>query len=213
MKTNTSKTKKPATDAATNHKLLALVRLEPPTTREELMELCQSTTRMTIERDVEQLKLDRRVADLRDAHLPKIEKLESEIEQSVKLIQLWALANREAEFDGKQGIVVAGSTLEFREGTGRVVADVDEQTSLDQLLSLPDSYDAERMALVRVKPSLNKPGVITMAKSDEGAAFLAKQGLRVVVEEAFKWTPGREDLTPLTIHGGKTQSALSVVAA
>jgi phage host-nuclease inhibitor protein Gam len=212
MKTTKAKTTK-GQDAATNHKLLELVRLEPPTTREGLMEICQSTTRLTIERDAEQLKLERRMLDLQEAHAPKIEKLDGEIEQSVKLIQLWALANRETEFEGRQGIEVAGCTLEFQKGTGKIVAEPDDKAALNQILSLPDSYEEEQRALVRVTAALNKQAALAMAKTAEGAAFLAKQGMRVVVEETFKWTPAREDLTPLTVNAGKTSTAFSVVAA
>jgi phage host-nuclease inhibitor protein Gam len=213
MKTNTTKAKKSrAVDAATNQKLLSMVKLEPPTTREELILLCQSATRMTIERDTEQLKLERRMLDLQEAHAPKIEKLDAEIEQSVKLIELWALAHREEEFGDRQGITVAGSALEFQKGTGKIVADVDDKTALNQILSLPASYEEEQRALVRVSAALNKQAALAMAKTDEGAAFLDKMGLRVAVEETFKWTPAREDLTPLTIVGGK-QPVLSVVAA
>lgn len=171
------------------------------------MELCAETTRLTLERDAEQLKLDRRILDLQEAHSPAIDAMSAEIERGVKLMHLWAIANRETAFDGRQGIEVAGCTLEFRKGTGKVVADEDEKTSLNQLLSLPESYAEEQRALIRLKCDLNKPGVLAMAKTDEGASFLKKMGLRISIEEEFKFTPARTDLTPLPVSGGKSQIA------
>lgn len=210
MKTTKAKNTKTGAELERDHKLLALVRLEPPTTREALVELCQETTRLTIERDAMQLKLDRRVLDLQEAQLPLIEKMNGQIDRSVKLMQMWALANRETEFDGRQGIEVGGCTLEFRKGTGRVEAAVDEKTSVNQLLSLPASYEEEQQTLVRLKCDLNKQAVIAMAKTDVGAAFLAKLGLRIVVDEEFKFTPAREDLTPLPVAGSKFLKAAAV---
>jgi hypothetical protein len=178
------------------------------------MTLCQEATRMSIERDAAQLKLERRILDLQEAQLPMIEKMTAEIERSVTLIELWAVANEEKEFGGKQALEVVGSTLEFLKGKSKVEADVDEATSLSQLLSLPDSFDEERMALVRVKPELNKPAVIAMSKTEEGAAFLSRHaGLHVVVRRQFKWTPAREDMTPLTVRGGSTLVSVSGVSA
>jgi hypothetical protein len=203
MKTST-KTKKATDNTKANDKLLALVRLEPPKTKEGLMELCATATRLTLERDAAQLKMDRRILDLKEAQAPAIDAMNSQIAQSVKLMHLWALENREAEFDGKQGIEVMGCTLEFRKGTGKVVPDVDEETTVDRLLALPETYAEEQRSLVRLRCDLNKQAVIAMARTDDGEAFLKKMGLQIVVQEEFKFTPAREDLTPLPVSGGKS---------
>lgn len=198
MKTSKAKSMKTSQETTTNLKLLEMVRLEPPTTKEGLMQLCQATTRTTIERDAAQLKLDRRVLDLREAHEPMIEAMNAEIDRAVKLMEIWAVANEEAEFEGRQGIDVAGSTLEFREGTGRVQVEGNEEDVLDRLLSLPESQQETQRALIQVKCTLNKRAMLALAKTGEGAAFLKSIGVIVVKERVFKFTPAREDLTPIT---------------
>lgn len=210
--TKANKTTKTGREVA-DPKLLALARLEPPKTREGLMELCATTTRLTIERDAAQLKLDRRILDLEEAHGPLIDSMTGQIERSVKLMHLWALEHREEEFEDRQGIEVAGCALEFRKGTGRVVADEDEKISVSQLLALPESFVEEQKALLRLKCDLNKQAVLAMAKTEDGAKFLKKLGLKIVVDEEFKFTPARADLTPLSVSGGKTSRAAESAAA
>jgi phage host-nuclease inhibitor protein Gam len=194
------KSKKPTKAAAPKIDPESLV---PPQTREALIELSVATSRFTIERDAAQLKLDRRVLDLEEAYSPPIEAMTAEIDRGVELMRLWALEHRTEEFGERQSLDVAGSKLAFRKGSGKVVADVDEATAVNQLLALPSTFAKERGALLSMTWTLNKQAALAMAKTQEGEAFLMKMGLRVVVEEEFKFIPARKDLLPLPVSGGK----------
>jgi phage host-nuclease inhibitor protein Gam len=184
----------------TKQKLLSLVRLDPPTTREQLIALCHETTKLTIDRDAASLALSEQLAALQAQHSPQVESLDGQIERNVKRLHAWAVLHRE-EFHGKQGLKVAGCTMEFRKGTGKVVAAVDDEAALNQILALdPEQYAQEQEQLIRIKCELNKSAVLGMAKTQDGAALLKLLGLTVEVEEKFSWSPAREDLAELPVE-------------
>ncbi len=187
----------------TKSDLLKIVRLEPLASREELIALCQQTTRLTLDRDAVQLARDEKIATVHDQYTPAMESMAAEIERNVTRIENWARQHREAEFGKKQSRMIAGCVLEFRKGTGKVEAATTDKAAVNAILSLPDDHNAEIEELIRMKTELDKEAVKRIAKTKEGAEFLAKLGLKVVVEEEFTFTPSREDLTETGITGGK----------
>jgi phage host-nuclease inhibitor protein Gam len=188
-------------------KLLNIVRLHPIASREELIDLCVETTRLTIDRDTLVVRKDDAIAAIVEEHDPLIESLNGQIDRNVERMRKWSLSNRTEEFGDKQGIKVAGCTLEFRKGTGKVVTEDGDKKAVNNILALPNEMEKEIEELTTIKVELDKNGVKRLAKTEAGRAILADLGIRIVVEEVFSFTPAREDLAPLKVSTEPTAQA------
>jgi phage host-nuclease inhibitor protein Gam len=182
-----------APKATTAKKLLDLVRLDPPKTREEATALAVETARLDLEREKANLLLAEKIEALKLEFNLHIESLTNEVDRNGKRLAAWAKAHREEEFGSKKSITLGGHRLIFRMGSGKVEFAPGKKAddALNALLSHEDESIAERF--VRVKSELNKDAVQAAWNGNSVLrGELEAAGILVVKEESFSFEPDRD---------------------
>lgn len=170
----------------------------------ELAEAVTTAAAKLLEHDEIMLVVERKMRAIKEELVLQAEELKKEASELVKRIQKYATAHRAEIFGGKQGITVAGHTLEFRKSPGRTapLKGYTVQDVVDALLVLEDESLSER--LTSVKASLAKDAVIDFWETGEPAQELLRSlGIEVVKDEAFKFTPSKAGQTGGSIVGEK----------
>ncbi len=195
--------------------LLGLLKTDPITNREELLQVCGGVAKEQILRDAEMLDRDARIQQVKDEFDQKIEQREAVITHEVKRIAAWAKGNRK-QFAG-QSLVIGGHELKFQKtplpGAVEPALGMKPADIIENILNLPTaaqdgvSYtpeelmqlnDNERLVelLIRVKPELDKQAVQREKRlgNPGTCAVLEQVGIRFVMDETFTFTPAREEL-------------------
>jgi phage host-nuclease inhibitor protein Gam len=170
----------------------------------ELVEAVTTAAGKLLEHDEIMLVVERKMRAIKEDLIVQAEALKKEANDLVKRIQKYATAHRDEVFGGKQGITVAGHTLEFRKSPGRTATlkGYTVQDVVDALLVLEDESLSEK--LTSVKASLAKDAVIDYWETGEPAQeFLRSLGIEVVKDEAFKFTPSKTGKTGEGVTGEK----------
>lgn len=183
------------------------LRIAPIKSREELATLAIATADLTIERDKTAATRDERIAQVADGYNVALDQLNEEIAGNIKRLRHWAIANRDAAFEGRQSIEVAGHELRFRRGSGKVAyaPGVKAGDALESILAADDEAKVEQFA--KVSAALDKNAILrAWRESAESRAFLESIGIRVLIEEDFQFIPARKD-APALNSGEKQQVA------
>ena len=177
--------------------LFGLLKTDPIKTREELIAAANDVAVIQLKRDTLTLQMDAEIAAARDRFTGQIEQLNSQEDHGIKRIKHWALGHRDAEFDGKQELILAGHSMAFHKGTGSVELLSKEADIVEALLNAEgEEADALKEKLIRVKPSLNKDAVLRewRMNAKQVPADIAAFGIGVAIDESFTFTPARVEL-------------------